>query len=889
MKNSRIAQEAAWLTSLYRSAKGVPLSRKISLVRGKITAPFKKRMAGFKRRARRFPVGAAYRAFGPERGNRVFWSAQAQLKSKRDTRARLEWLARTHPDYVLDFVQCALDHNSDPLILLELCYSPLARDAMREKLSDHEDGIPNNPVVCERIRVSQIYAAAYVGAVMLLVGRDAALRTDAYARSLLPLPRQNYHRFLDSISLRADTLFEPNSLNSALPERHKRRLIIIERGQDVASYRHLLNGADDITVFDHSDIFGKTDLSEALEQSDAHSMRVEHIRTRITRFSADYHRLHLETRDTAKLLMGQIMQRLGENSDLIGSGLPQFELDLADQLFFETLRVRALEKLVAEGEFDHIVVACRSPKSSGAFFAQLAAHGFLRTDPRVEFTSVAPSVTDRLKTRGYAIAATTPRDLDIREVWQQPVDAIARDLREKASKSSDYGRPYDADDPRKRLMFVASQSFAYDSSTVKTMASLGEHYQIKTAFLGGNFRAFVRSAPAVENAAYMVNARTISSRLMPDLSDLANWFIHQLKDLALLIEHEDIRTVLLCTVKRVVNASLFPATVNRAVFNAWMDQLKEDDALPELLLVCPQRSAKLGTLVEVARDYGIPSIALEPHGLNGNYARYSKVMTDFYGVISNYFRATSKKDFGIPTERCHVIGSPRIIAPKDYDAAAAMSEAREALAESQELDFSKGTFGSFFCQPSDWPHVEKVWRNILQASQDLNISILLKPHPEEAPSRVAQYLEVAQDTGNGERVFLVEGKPTPVIEASDFVLTGYSAAAIDAAILQKPVYCVSADGKTYPVDQHDIVGATLSQSAEELRSHLEHFVENPEDVIASRKGFLEKEPQFLSGPEPLIQKLVADVIAMPRDKAMRVASERPSSVFLDGPFQVYSV
>ena len=59
----------------------------------------------------------------------------------------------------------------------------------------------------------------------------------------------------------------------------------------------------------------------------------------------------------------------------------------------------------------------------------------------------------------------------------------------------------------------------------------------------------------------------------------------------------------------------------------------------------------------------------------------------------------------------------------------------------------------------------------------------------------------------------VEGDAALAIALGDLVLTAYSAAAIDAAIRQRPVVCVTDGDVDYPVDLPAIVGAPMVRSA----------------------------------------------------------------------------
>lgn len=870
---------------LYRSLKGTPLRQKVSLGKAAISKRTKPLVAQVRQKVKTGHVGAVFRIFGPTAGIKAFWKTALGSRNWQDVDKRMRWISRTHPEHMADFVAYAIAQTNDANTLIGMAQSTISDQHLRPHLA-LVDGAPPT-VLQNRLKQSQVFTAAYVGAQMFLEGPKAARAADTYARQLHRLPRWNYDRYLDSITFRPHNQTADHDFESGYCAPKAHRLLILESAKTLVDYKHLLRDAAEVTVIDMTDIYGKTIFDDVKERG-VKNIRVEHIRTRITRFSSRYHELHAETKAAATHLMQHIQGLQTDGTNLFGNAAHHMTLDMADVIFFEALKTRALSTLLEDPSFDHIVVAHQHPVDR-PYDRLLSCQPILRDDPRVEFVSIARSMTQRLAARNLVIAATHAPEQPRRQIPPLPIADIQQDLMRKAQARVDRIEPL-PNDNRARLMMFASHNHAYNPSTASALSALSQTYQVTATFTGGSLGQFIKTSDETAEAIAGVTPMTISHHLLPNLSDLSRWLQYHMQDAAKTCDIADIRDVTTAFVGHIARNSLLPGIANYAFTTRWFEKLKHNDQLPELAIVTPQRNAKLGVLSEAARTFGVPSLALEPHGLNGNYCRYAKVAMDYYAVISDYFRDTAETDFGIAKDRCRVIGSPRIIAPTNYDPAAAQSAARISLAAEQPITFDANQrYGAFFCQPSQWAHTAKVWQNIILATKDMGITLLLKTHPEESKARVKRYLAIANDLDASRRVIPIEGVPDTVIEASDFVLTGYSAAAIDAAVLQKPILCVTAENTPYPVDQHTIVHTKLCGDADVLRRELSILLGDPAENAKRTQAFLKAEPQFVSGPDSYLQDFVAGILQTPQSDALRTSDQRPASLFLDGPFTPYSV
>lgn len=881
----RFLAQARRFRTLYASTKGASTKSRLKLVRQRVLAVLGRRFKRVSRRGQTGHVSLAFQIMSPERANRFFWTSKTVSRNWYDVRSRLAWLQARHPDHVEGFVRTGLQQTLDGILLVKLARHPISAQWVEAHLCSD---IPLDPEHLDpRFRRSQSFAAAYVGILMLTSGPDAAKSADNILRRLNPLPRKNYISFLDSVSTRTRKNGEQKSFNSGFCERKTHRLLIVEDARAYDTYSPLMLGAEKVTLFDMSDIYATTDLS-VFDDQDLPPVTIEHIRSRITRFSRGYHSAHEESKRAAIKLTSHLFDRLPEGHRLRTSLLKRHvELDVADQVFFELLKVRAIEELLESSDFDHVVVVLESGKPGSSHYSTLSCVQGLAEDNRLEFTSVSERFSQRLLAQTCVtrcVQTKNPLRLDVPLPSTKDIlDDLFDKCRKHVQKSVREG-----DLSPDSVVTLINFTPAYNPSTSAFVEALKSQFKTQTLFVGGSLNRFLKEDPDRSEILKETNPRTMSWALLGDLSDFSRWCLIAMSEAIESLDDPAMAHLCRCFIERITTNGIRTSLSLFILTYAWCHKQKELNQLPSLALVTTQRSAKLGIMAEAMRQFAIPSLALEPHGLNGNYCRYAKVAMDHYAVISQYFANTAEQDFGVGPERCHIIGTPRIIAPKHYDQATAFATARQVLLAEQNLQFTDRTIGVFFCQPSEWAHVEAVWRNVLLAAQCAGSDILLKPHPEESPSRVARYLTVAKELGMEKGVKPVAGKPDVAIEACDFVLTGYSAAALDAAVLGKPVFCVTANGEPYPVDQHAIANAPLCGSAKELEEAITNLISNPEGAAKRAADFLVKEPQFVDGPNERLRSLVASLIEMHKTGASR-SSETPKSLFLDGPFKEYSV
>jgi hypothetical protein len=335
---------------------------------------------------------------------------------------------------------------------------------------------------------------------------------------------------------------------------------------------------------------------------------------------------------------------------------------------------------------------------------------------------------------------------------------------------------------------------------------------------------------------------------------------------------------------------IVPALLRAKVLEHRFASWRAESRLPAAAVLIPQRNPGVGAVAAVARRYGVPSVAAEPHVYVPEYSRYNKIAADYYGVLSEYFLEGAVHEFGMGSrERVRVIGSPRLTAPAGYQPEAAQERVRAQYAKRHGFDFTKTPVHLvFFCQPSGWEHVAKLWDLLLDGVERSGAHLFFKPHPEEAPARIQLYEAEVARRGLSDRVTRLGGDAGDAVALADVVATAYSAAALDAAIRQTPVVCVAVGDTRYPVDTAAISGAHVCRSADELAGYLSDYARDPSAAHARAQAWIEREHQFIEGSGPALRQLVADAIER-GPEGLRSADEVPVSLFTDGPHPVLQV
>lgn len=871
---------AAGLADLGRPLERVATFRSVVTNEGWGTATERARdvagraMTRLRRRVNDGQVRVVDKAAGSRRADAYFWNGLARNPGWMQVQERLELLDSTAPEQIAHFVETSLERTSDPMVVLGLVRHPLSVEPAERWILAAWEG--HRRQLADRVRHDRLLGAAFGAAVAMLLPKPLADDVLAWVEEQLQVLDLRGEQLIDSLGYCLATS------ERVLVRPCANRVVIAEHFGDVDSLGLYSLQADRISVIATSDTFGRADFSKFASYPNVGPIEVEHIRTRIPRFSQAYVELHEATAEVARVLTS----RLYEFEQLAKDDLrPVLEIATADFLFFQALKVRAIEELLSDDTVDDIVIAVGGRQRSGEFLRLLRSIDGLLDDPRVRLVSSSRSGPERAAF--WEIIAACRSDEPTSEDTIFPfaddhvIERFHRDVRGIASA---FDLPVGTSRPS--LLFCSAASSAYVDSVVGYVDALADVGDVSVLCLGSGGQVFEQAlrtstcAGVSELAPSGNRFDALSEMLRPALAvplpqagatpaQRSAWVAQRLS------AHRFGREV--------VGPLLATAEALARRMEIWRDEGR----LPDGLLICPQRTVWVTAAAVVARRFGVPSLSLESHAQDANYSRYIKVVADYYGVLAPYFASQVATEFGIAADRIRTVGSPRQVAPAGYDPMRAQHEAIDALPSDSPLRADRLRV-AFFCQPSAWGHVRTIWTTLLRAADAADCIVLLKTHPEESVSRVRLYLDRASEIGLGHRVVVVSSGPEDTIALADIVVTAYSAAAFDAVVRQNPVISLTDGDLEYPVDLPAILGVPMARSVEDLVMLFEEFRADPAAARRRAAEVLERQPQWIDGPRLRLQEFVDDMLAA-GPSGIRSAADLPTSLFLDGPHPVFPV
>ncbi len=865
------------LLTLVRSARGVAPESRFSAAKDLIKTRSGLLLHRVKRRAMSGQVRLVEMACGELSANRYFWRSIGRDPVWFDVQQRLERLDTENADEaVAHFVAESLAQAPDPTVIIGLARHPMSSDLVAEWLRTDATQIE----FVNRVESDRVLGGAFAGAARILLEPDDATALIDRIANRYEVPDSRFFQVLDSASYR------PAGTRALGSEGPGNRLVITESDADCDAVALLLPGSAQTSLIATSDTFGKADLEKYRDWPNVGSLRVEHVRSRITRFSQPYIDLH----EATATLASQVCARLGEVSDLLESAdQPFLEVEVADFLFFQALKIRALEQLVGDQTYDEVVVALSNQRPEDEFLALLRHVDGLLEDPRLEVASVSRTASQRTTFWGQLDGLFGPPTTTRRPVRRVPLAIATRSFRAEARRLTG-SLPSFPNTDRPRALFVTTNNAAYNSSTAAYAQAVDESANVSILHMGQNAADLALHLDGLSASHIPIDFLTpVPERV----GAMAGVVADSIRDRPFELRSGPAEQAALAALEigagRLAQTTIAPAIARMRAVRSWLRDLQRRNELPDIIVMSPNRSVSVTSVIPAARSLGVPTVVLEPHAQDANYSRYIKIAADRYGVLSEHFAINAAAGLGIMPDRISVVGSPRQVAPEGYDPVQAQRGARISYSAQHGVSFTPGEMNVvFFCQPSDWSHVSKVWANVLQGAGSERCRILLKTHPEESVNRAQQYLDQAASLGMSDLVVMLDCDAATAIALGDLVLTAYSAAAIDAAIRQRPVVCVTDGNVAYPVDIPAIVGAQMVHSAAELGALLADFRADPEPFTARSRAFIERERQFVDGPGSRVRELVQDVLAA-GPAVIRPEDERPISMFLDGPHPVFSV
>jgi len=835
------------------------------------------RLDALRRRATTGQVRIAHILFGYAVANRFFWVAPRKGDPTwPDVRNRVDWLARRDKAAAAHFVRVSLGRTSSPGVVIGLAHHLPSREAAREALVGL---LADRSTLWRRIEDNGRLAGAFVGAARLLLPADTVESFVSWLVQSSDVLSADTFQAMDTVGYRFTARDDVASRTSSR-DGARHRLVITESLDDPAAIGGLLPGAKSVTLLATSDTYGHADL-ERFKAPKGARVVVEHVRSRITRFSQEYIDLHNATADIGVRLAAQFFR----TTDLVDPAYRQvIEVKLADFVFFNALRLRAIDLLFDVADIDHIVVATDNHGVTDKYVRLVAALDRIGVDPRVELVSLSRQTSSFR--RFWELADVIARGSEIRADLHNartPADVIRQKALADAESRAAALPMFRKGGRTPSVLLATANTPAYNRATAAYAGELAEAAEVRVVHFGpdvGNLVDLVAQQPGLRNPVTVLATppkgdallrRVVEESLLPALAGPPPGAdATHAQRAAWAAAHADTERM---------GSTLASFVVQVQAINAWFDNMARERGLPDALVITPQRNLGVGAFAVAARLHGVPSIAVEPHAQDANYCRYLKVGADYYGVLSDYFRDQTAGQFGIDAERIRVLGSPRQVAPAGFDRASAHAAARADL----KIENGRVLIG-FFSQPSAWEGISAVWSAVLAAARSTGSAVLLKPHPEDSSSRIRQYLALADK----DEVLVFNGDVTKAIDASDIVTTTYSIVGLDATLRRAPVVAL-ADGDTdYPLDLASILGVPVVRSAPELARTIEAFKADSRPFIERTERFLAEEVQFVEGPGPRLRQFLDEVVRQGAS-GIRPDDQVPEHLFLDGPHPVFPV
>ena len=624
------------------------------------------------------------------------------------------------------------------------------------------------------------------------------------------------------------------------PRASEHRCLILGLQLELSEIAHLAEGAKALTVVTYKDYYGTLDVQKLRDYLPAIEITVEHARTRMDRYSMQYRAMH----DRANALVKQIiraadpLQARFVASQVHRAGLrPAAIMQMADTIFFRALQMNAIYRVATDRRMDDVVAVLDSEWRLYRLLANIALED--RSIP-LRLCCWAREKTDRVKHYTRCSAAldfaqkglVRPRPKPFGDGERDKLEQVVRDYCNRAGVQAGKRLRQPKQSP---VAVIASHERPYVGNAVQIALQLRKRIETDLIWsdrsganldraitdvrkANGNYARIAQPvnllgatvAPtAVENAAFK---RLFAVQTQATINAIVREKANGLPlTLAVLNESETaIPAVLLAQLGM---RRSFMAIFKRGGYRA--------------LVTLPIRRASNMLAVAVARAMSIPTLGVEPHVFVASYCRHSKMPTDYVALYNDFFAHEYEENYGIPRERAFTIGSPRVERPEQYEERAARNAARGALGIGSDAP----PLVLVAAQPLGRQHSLAVWRMIVQASTACEhpVRVLMKPHPEDGPDRIADYRTIIRQEGASDRCDIAAGSFDTFLQASDLLLVLFSVAALQAATLGKRVAVVNLPGAEYPLRYDRVLDIPLCTTTADVTAVIEEAARNPND------------------------------------------------------------
>lgn len=702
-----------------------------------------------------------------------------------------------------------------------------------------------------------------------------------------------------------------SSVKDLKPQPSKSRLIIMDEELSPAAIRSLAVGAEKITLLQYRDLYGRIDLSAIQAEIPGCEIIVEHARSRVDRFHQRYFELHQKTLGAAEALSNNFIANapwLGELVPALKGFGKDLTLDLADKLFFKALRLEGVYRAVRDPSFDRVIVSFGDGFELYRLFYSDAT---LWQDPRITgccrsrkistVTKFASRVSEMRRHASVGSSAPILAHIASLKESARPdahhsAPETVRQYLEAASKVSAPTTPSHMPN-RQTIAFIAQEGRAYGPTAFQMATHLHARYNVDVILTLGSATGLQKSLASAQKDPFLATAAKGRQpgylKLAAPAPDRAA--TKAFSDQFNVVADDTVKALLWANQHDHAVSSAIDFMLTDGLAQAILNVMGNARAIAALLeqqnysaiAISPVRTPRNAQFTTLAREAGIPTIAVEPHCLNAAYCRYGTVLSDYAAVYSDYYTEEYDRYFGIPKNRCYPFGSPRILRPLGYDPIASRREARRRIG----LHEGDPPVIAVPTQPMPADHILAVWRMIIRAvmALDMPVRVILKTHPEEGSGHVDRYRHVIMEENATQVCFVADVDIKDLLIASELVLTAYSVTALEAVVLERNVAIVGRAGVVYPTEYDKILGIPFCGTEQETKNAILEAMTLGRDAKSGAKDFMAKNPHlFDNSTFDRLTTIIGDVIAK-GPEGIRRHEDLPASLFVTAPFQEYLV
>ncbi len=739
-----------------------------------------------------------------------------------------------------------------------------------------------------------------------LGGEDRRVRMSAMLDPLRPQPLSDAARVEGAPPPALESLAQ-----ELTPPPCANRLLLMDDALSPGIIGHLASGAERMTLLHYGDLYGRLDIEAIRAAAPGVEIAVEHARSRTGRFSQRYHAMHHATMQAAQEMTAALIAAapwLADLQPIDHAGRQSLVLSLADTLFFRALRMNGALNALKDQGFDNVIISFGQKTD---LYELVFSDASLTHDPRIvtgcwslsnstRMAFMSRLSKMRIKTQGGAelpILSTlrerggvcAEADVERALTFLQSVDARPR------------ARADAADPERARIALVTSGNAAYLASAVEMALNLERNFAVDVVWTYGRpqllndaLRKAVMGEP-LDSSLALAADRLRANRVWLNQDRIGKRTDNAFKAIFLAAMAETVPAMLdrfqtdaaiRCAIDCEVSGGLHRValTMIARLRKARLLMLAEGY---KAIVVCPVRESRNALFATAARQAKTPSIAVEPHCLNAAYCRYGSIFADFTALYSDYFAEEYERHFGIPRDRSFVIGSSRLLRPKDYRS----DDARRAARDRLGLGPDDPPLIAMPTQPMPPAYAEQVCRMVVRAVATLGrpARLVLKPHPEENASDIARYRSIISQE-NGDGICSVEqGAISDVISASQIVLVYYSVTALEAAIQERNVAVVGMKGAEYPMQYDKIIGVPFCHTVEQTRAVIAEALDLGPEAASGIARFQKRHPYLYDNSvHDRLNDAVRSAIRA-GEAGMRRPEELPPTPFVQAPFREYLV